>query len=618
MVGPTIDKAGTLSGIRPIDQAFAEFIRNLELQHPDIMANLAAILSNSLGQQNTCVAIARLDQSNLKQLGVASQDDLRKKLQQANTVVINGAESSNSAPIIFENDNLYLQRYYFYEVQLAALIRQRCSRQIDLDHEQLKPILKQLFSAPPSNTDIDWQQIAVCIAAGKYFSMITGGPGTGKTTTVARLLGLISTIPSAKQHKLTIKLVAPTGKAAARLSESLANARRILPQQFHAALDVECGTIHRLLGTIPNSISFRHHLHNPLHLDLLVVDEASMVDLPLMYKLISAVPEHGRIVLLGDPKQLSSVEAGSVLSDMCKAAQGQSSLSAYSTALAKQVEALTGFSLPVIPGGRDDSIADCLVVLQESHRFSQKSDIGKLARLVIEDELDGVITTLMAAEFADVSWHSDTRPGHLIDQVVPRYEKYFTQVKQGELSTAFEALQGQQILCAQRSGSWGVAAINLAIEVELGKGGIIDLSSKDYSGRPIMLTENDHSLSLYNGDIGILMPDPVMPELKKAWFSMPDGTFKGVLISRLPAFETVYAMTIHKSQGSEFGHAFLCLPDTAVGNSQRGLSKELFYTALTRARHKFTLYSPRSSLIQCLTTQCRRSSGLAVRLSPME
>ena len=620
--------------IRSLDLAFAEFIAEQEAAHVESVslnvALLAAHLSQRLGEQDSCIKLCELKQVFQGIHRFPDVATLKKMLLQASSVAcIEQDDEATSRPLVLLNEHLYLQRYWQYEKNLAAIIREKSSIILKIDYNVARDLVDVLFpdngNYVGSSKIYDWQKIAVSASANKLFSMITGGPGTGKTTTVTRLMALLNGLAVAKNERCLIKLVAPTGKAAARLSESILGARKKLPAQLQQALPSKCSTIHRLLGAKPFSPYFKHDANNPLDLDVLVLDEASMVDLPLMAKLFAAVPLHARVVLLGDQDQLASVEAGSVLSDMCASAMSfeqhhgvtDYSQASYSRAFCEQINRLCDYSLPA---SEDESrgLEDNLVILKKSHRFSDESSIGQLAKAIKLGALKACIELLSDKQAKDISWLSESEPRELIAKLLPAYQEYLAAVNLGDIQAAFACLHVQQVLCAQRSGEWGVLNLNRLIEQELNKQGLVDISHDFYIGRPIMLMQNDHQHNLFNGDVGIVATDPENQQLTKVWFVGADGELRGLLPSRLPPHETLYAMTIHKSQGSEFNHVHLCIGQAENGNIQtRGLSRELLYTGLTRAKINFSLYASQKAVQSCLQQQCKRGSGLSERLLKM-
>jgi exodeoxyribonuclease V alpha subunit len=623
--------------IRPLDKAFALFIAD-GLDEQEIaqylnISMLSAYLSVSLGEQHSCIELTQFKTVFAPIFYFAEQAELMGYLQLCPLIEVVSlpfslAKLSCNKPIVLDGSSVYLQRYWLYEGELASQILLRATKLKRVNEQGTSTLLKQLFS-PSTEHELDWQQVAVCLAARQMISFITGGPGTGKTTTVTKLLALLQGLAREEGKVLSIKLVAPTGKAAARLTESIAAAKLKLPTALQLDLPEQCQTIHRLLGAKPLSPYFKANLLQPLHLDVLVVDEASMVDLPLMSKLFSALPSKAQVILLGDKDQLASVEAGSVLSDICAAVSSDEQslgLKRYSINMQQQLQQ----SLQLKQTNHQSSqitpskIQDNLVMLQKSHRFSANSGIGQLAKHINQGEIQPSITLLKTSTMADVSWIEpqatfaqaiyDEQLHSLVLNLMPIYHDYFRAIKQGDLHLAFACLARQQVLCAQRNGPWGVVQLNSLIQQELNAQGHINTTHDFYSGRPVILTRNDHNLKLFNGDIGIVMADPHNPSLTKVWFNMTDGKLCGFLPNRIPPHDTLYAMTIHKSQGSEFEQVHLCLPLINQQSKGRGLSRELLYTGLTRAKQNFTLYAQQQALQLCLKQQCVRGSGLAKRL----
>ncbi|MDE1514851.1 exodeoxyribonuclease V subunit alpha [Vibrio sp. dsl-7] len=474
---------------------------------------------------------------------------------------------------------------------------------------------------------LNWQKVAAAVALTRRFAVISGGPGTGKTTTVAKLLAALISQSLAQGKVPEIKLIAPTGKAAARLTESMGKAisQLAIEPAIAAAIPSSSSTIHRLLGAIPGSAEFRHHAHNPLHLDLLVLDEASMVDLPLMVKLLEALPKHARLILLGDKDQLASVEAGAVLGDICSfISQG------YSAEQGTQLAALTGFTtLKPAASHAVNPLADCLCMLQKSYRFDARSGIGQLAK-AINSGVPARVNAVWQQQFSDIEHFalSGTHYQQLLHTLVQAYRPYLSLIQSPHLNSAalpastpdmltlakaaLDAFSRCRLLCALREGDFGVAGLNARIERALNAHKLIKSQEEIwYHGRPIMVTRNDHGLGLYNGDIGLCLRDDG-DELRrlKVYFELPDGSIKAVLPSRVPQHETAYAMTIHKSQGSEFDLTLLILPP----EHSPILTRELVYTGVTRAKQQLKLYCEPSVLQRAIKLSTQRASGLVVRL----
>ncbi len=487
--------------------------------------------------------------------------------------------------------------------------------------------LKELDDLVPLSACVNWQKVAAAVALTRRFAVISGGPGTGKTTTVTKLLAaLISqSLQDERSTAPTIKLVAPTGKAAARLTESIGKAIEQLPvdPQLTSAIPTDASTIHRLLGAIPNSAEFRHNKTNPLHLDILVVDEASMVDLPMMYKLIEALPENARLILLGDKDQLASVEAGAVLGDICSF----NSLG-YSAQQANLVAKLTGFqSLTHLAKGQP-SVADSLCMLRKSYRFDARSGIGQLA-LAVNAGSAKQVDWVWQKGFEDISKYpiDSAHYNQLIQTLVSEYRVYLERINAKQMnadngSPETSAQQAQaalqefarcRLLCAIREGDFGVTGLNQRIERALNARKLIKTQDELwYHGRPVMVSRNDHGLGLYNGDIGLCMWDETEQESRlKVFFELPDGSVKAVLPSRVPEHETAYAMTIHKSQGSEFDHTVMVVPPDFTPI----LTKELIYTGITRAKTKLSLYGEDQVIKRGIKVRTERASGLVYRLS---
>ncbi len=493
---------------------------------------------------------------------------------------------------------LYLQRYWRYERELATDLAARATGAVGgLDRDRLAAGLRDLFPPQPG-IDPDWQQLAAAQAVLRGFCVISGGPGTGKTSTVVRILALLRQQPGGALLK--IGLAAPTGKAAARMQESIraAKQRLRLTPELIAAIPDAARTLHRLLGWRPAGPGFRHDRDNPLPLDLLIVDEASMVDLALMARLLRALGPDTRLILLGDRDQLASVEAGAVLGDICGPVPG------FSPPFAGQLAALTGAEVPAAKG-RPPPLADCLAVLRHSYRFGADSGIGRLAQAVNQGRGQAACVLLGASEPADVAW---LEPGlEPAGAALIGYREYLDLLAAGaEPGQVFAAFGRFQVLCALRQGPFGVAGLNQAIELELQRAGLIAPRAGWYPGRPVMVVRNDYNLHLYNGDIGITVADPERPGRLLVCFLSADGAMRRLAPARLPPHETVYAMTVHKSQGSEFDQVLLVLPD----EDNPLLTRELVYTGITRARAGFRLRGPAGLLTLAVGRRLARASGL--------
>ncbi|WP_435952338.1 exodeoxyribonuclease V subunit alpha [Dryocola sp. BD626] len=593
--------------LRALDVQFALMIASDE--RPALML-AAALLSHDAGEGHVCLPLARLKPEHLfagRQVELVEQlfaaagavADWRGELLISDAV----SENEDATPLKLIGDRLYLNRMWQNERSVAEFFGAQ-NRPMPLDEQQLAGVLNHLFEP---TEDIDWQKVAAAVALTRRISVISGGPGTGKTTTVAKLLAAL--VQLSGDALLRIQLAAPTGKAAARLTESLGSALRRLPlsdKQKEALPDDAC-TLHRLLGAQPNSQRLRYHAGNPLHLDVLVVDEASMVDLPMMAKVIDALPAHARVIFLGDRDQLASVEAGAVLGDICHYVTF-----GYSPGRAQELSRLTGYAIPAGEGEQASALRDGLCLLQKSYRFDSQSGIGQLAFAVNASDARRAQATFSQG-FADITkqpLRESEDYAAMIADAVEGYRSYLELTRQQAApEQILEAFGRYQLLCALREGPFGVGGLNERIEQALIHKRLINRpqpsSVRWYSGRPIMISRNDSTLGLFNGDIGIALE---RGEGLRVWFAMPDGSVKSVQPSRLPGHDTAFAMTVHKSQGSEFDHAALVLPNqfTPV------VTRELVYTAITRARKRLSLYADDRVLEKAISTRTERRSGLMV------
>jgi exodeoxyribonuclease V alpha subunit len=642
--------------IRALDLALGRFLHELAPEASPLVQLAAVLTSHQLGRGHICVDLDNLllaPDSALSlppdgEFGEALPDRPEELLQglgrnhwlQALTRSALVSDGDPPAPLVLEADTtrLYLYRQWRYELDVAQRISTRL-QPVDVNAARLQQYLTQLFD--PVTEGLDWQQLACALMAGNRFGIITGGPGTGKTTTVVRLLALLQSLARAEGRLLRIRLAAPTGKAAARLTESISGAIGRLPPALQQDIPQEVTTLHRLLGARPNTRRFVHTEDNLLHADLVVVDEASMIDLEMMHHLLAALPTRARLILLGDKDQLASVEAGSVLGDLCEGAdQG-----GYSAATLQCLQQRTGLDLADwqarYGSASQQPLAQSIAMLRHSHRFGADSGIGALARAVNSGSVQAVQQALTAG-FADLAL---VRLGHDRDQALERlvleggpqpkaadgasplgYRHYLEQLRALRPQSADERAQDEwadavlngfgcfQLLCALRRGAWGVEGLNRRIAGALQRAGLIEQSEGWYEGRPVLVTRNDYSLGLMNGDIGITLRrrNADGSSALRVVFPLADGRLKWVLPSRLQAVETVYAMTVHKSQGSEFAHTALLLPPTA----NPVLTRELVYTGITRASRWFSLLLSRSErLDEAVRTRVRRASGLRERLT---
>ena len=652
--------------LRALDKAFVGFLYELDPRGDSLVLMAAALTSHQLGHGHVCLDLFETLKEPDFALSLPPEGDSQSgvillpsqvlvaldgahwcKTLAASRLVALAADHSEEAgqrPLVLSGKRLYLRRYWAYERRIDNALRQRLAQQ-EATPDDLSRRLTELFGAAKPSGPIDWQKLACALATRGAFSIITGGPGTGKTTTVVRLLALLQA-PAVEQRKpLRIRLAAPTGKAAARLTESISLQVRSLAvaDEVREKIPSDVTTVHRLLGNRPGTRHFRHHAGNRLPLDVLVVDEASMIDLEMMANLLDALPLHARLVLLGDKDQLASVEAGAVLGDLCRDAEA----GWYSPDTRQWLEALSGEDLAGsgLQEDREHShpLAQQVVMLRHSRRFGEGSGIGQLARWVNQQQAEEARRLLAARSHADLyclslkgeqdralerlllEGHGDgpqgyrhylsllrtERPPSEASLEDPRWTQWARKVLQ-----AFDQFQ---LLCAVRKGPWGVEGLNQRVTQALFKARLIDSDQQWYEGRPVLMTRNDYGLGLMNGDIGIALRLPEQEgaepgrRVLRVAFPRNDGQggVRFVLPSRLNDVETVYAMTVHKSQGSEFTHTALILPDAL----NPVLTKELIYTGITRAKDWFSLIEPRSGVFEeAVRRKVKRLSGLMLEL----
>ena len=619
------EQATALGALRALDVQFARMVAG---EDPAMML-AAACLSAEAGRGHVCLRLSELQPDTLfegrfpalaRGLWLAAgEPDVAMwlaVLEQHPAI----SDGSQPTPLVLQQQRLYLQRMWQDEGQVAAffindksnplLAMDEQNNHLAVDEPRLRAVLDSLFG-PAKTGEVNWQKVAAAVAVTRRISIISGGPGTGKTTTVARLLAALVQLQS--DRRLRIQLAAPTGKAAARLTESLGQASQQLDltEEERAQFPDEASTLHRLLGAQPNSQRMRYHQGNPLHLDVLVVDEASMVDLPMMARLIAALPEQARVVFLGDRDQLASVEAGAVLGDICRFAE-----QGYSPARAAQLERLTGCQVEGVELEHPASVRDSLCLLRKSYRFDANSGIGILAAAVNAGDSPSA-RRILSRDLADVGSFPLNETDDfkaLLEACVAGYRPYLEAVAaNAQPANILKAFSHFQVLCALREGPFGLSGLNERIEQSLQRSGLIrrpvSLGGLWYAGRPVMISRNDSALGLFNGDIGIALRNE-LGELR-VYFQLPDGQIKSVQPSRLPVHDTAYAMTVHKSQGSEFDHTLLVLPNHFLPV----LTRELVYTAITRAKRQLSLYSSEKVLGLAIRTPTQRRSGLVERLT---
>lgn len=600
-----------------MDIRFAEFISRLNGDDDEDIFLSAALVSSITGGGDICMDLDRYAQ----RVWVTPTETREPILCPALPAWLEKLTSSavvgrpgEYRPLILDGQNrLYLYRYWEYQQKLAESIRRKTTNKIaGVNRTVLRDGLKRLFKS--TTPHLDWQQIAAMAAVLNRFSVISGGPGTGKTYLVSKILALL--LEQDGGSGLRIYLTAPTGKAAMKLSETIKTAKQSIPcpDAILDAIPIEAATIHRLLKTIPHSPYFYFCEENPLPADVVVVDEASMIDLALMSKLFQAIPAHARVILVGDRDQLASVEPGSVLGDICDRHHSND----YSENFCEQVNELMGVSLsaPDIRILPEEGLHDSIVTLHKNFRFSDTGGIGGFSCAVKSGSVEDAAALLAQTDEPGILWEDASSAGALqmiLESVI--IKEYSSYLETADPVAALEKFNDFKMLCVLNRGPFGIQAVNHLTEQILSRHGFINADHRPhrpwYRGRPVIITRNDYRLGLYNGDIGITLTDPKDNDnTLYVFFPGLHGETKRFIPQQLPEHETVYAMTVHKSQGSEFEKILLILPDTDVAV----LTRELIYTAVTRAREQVVICGGKPILQAAISRRIDRTSGLGEAL----
>jgi exodeoxyribonuclease V alpha subunit len=640
--------------LRPLDHAFAAFVAARAGAGDDIdalVAMTAALAAHTEGLGNTCVELGDwtgIDFAGAPRIGGAGDEtetgsdallQLPSNAQAwaarllTTAVVQCETAAPGTAPLVLSGTTLYLRRYWQYEADVAASIRERVLQPFEIDEKSCRRWLDRLFGGAASAQEPDWQRVACAVALRRRFAVVTGGPGTGKTYTVARLLALLFAMtPSGAEPR--VMLAAPTGKAAARLSASVRKALAGLDVELRGNLRAReladrigpATTLHKLLGARPDTSRLARDKANPLDVDIVVVDEASMIHLGMMAALLNALPANARLVLLGDRNQLASVEAGAVLGELCRDA----SATCYDPATREFIEKATGIALRAEMQGNPTAVHQQIVTLTKSRRYD--GDIGEFALAINDVEGNGENAAKRAADAVDAwprqpdapaHWIADAGPPQAVELAcrgrgdAPGYAVYLREMAQGVregrhedwVRSVLAGFERFRVLCALRESDWGVAGLNAAIERKLREEHGLRVEGEWYEGRPVLVTRNDAELAVSNGDVGVALLDAAGRTMR-VYFS--DGnTVRSVLCSRLAYVETAYAMTVHKSQGSEFEHVALVLPP----ETNPVVTRELVYTGVTRASLRLTLISANHAVFyEAIQRPTRRTSALSRRL----
>ncbi|MEO6172821.1 MAG: exodeoxyribonuclease V subunit alpha [Arenimonas sp.] len=558
--------------IRDVDHALAMSLLRLDPQTSSLVAIAAALASKAHSLGHSCLPLDKLSEL-LREASNSPVSDLPTTIEFIDALQSSrwlARDSAHNAILVLEENTIALKRYRDYEERLARALSVRLEVVAEPISSSVNNFHAQLFSDDLQSA----QALAAMRACESRFFLLTGGPGTGKTATIGRLLQLLKYQANEKNESLRIALAAPTGKAATRLTESLQLALKRLPAALLMKTEHdEAKTLHRLLGSKPNSVQFQHNASQPLPLDVLMVDEASMIDLPLMCKLLEALPLKARLILVGDPDQLPSVETGNVLRACCDAIVLRSDNTQHR------------------------------VHLDRVYRQTADSDIVSAAQDVLSGEGEHFIQGLKQNSYRGLHWRDCSGPALekiIQQQAVTHYQK----IQQcGSLEQALLLSKHFRVLCAARETSAGSIAINRFISERLHK----KADAIFYAGRLCLVTENTVREQLFNGDIGLCWPDA--HGIMRIWVDTANG-LRAWHPANFPAHEDAFAITVHKAQGSEFEKVLLVLPEAG----HRVLSRELLYTGLTRARREIDVCSSQASLLAAITRQNLRWGRRARRL----
>jgi len=546
----------------------------------------------------------------------------------ASPLMINGATAPGTRPLRLVETTVYLERYWREEETVREQLQtRRAAEPLLVDRDRLRAGLGRIFVKDQLDPDEpDRQRIAAAVAVLGRVTVLAGGPGTGKTTTVAKLLALLTDQPG----PCRIALAAPTGKAAARLAEAVAEATAQLPAEDAARIgQLSAATLHRLLGSLPGERGrFRHHAGHHLPYEVIVVDEMSMVSLPMMARLLEAVRPDARLVLVGDPDQLTSVEAGAVMADITAAATRSAPLAATQTGEDAESGQQNPHLLHTRPGqapyadlaaltddGRGLPLPDDITggVVRLTHTWRFGGAIGDLATAIRQGD-DEQVVAIVTDGHDDVRFveTTDTLTADQVplvrDLVRDTAQRLARAAGRGDIPEALDALDTHRLLCGHRTGPYGVSRWTHEVEHWLDAVGVRSHGSRSpwYPGRPLLITSNDYDLNLFNGDTGVVVDTA---DGLRAVFPRGSGWVSHAP-ARLEQVQTVHAMTVHRGQGSQFTHVSFLLPpeDSPL------LTRELLYTAVTRATTTVTVVGSLAAIRRAVLRPANRASGLRTRL----
>lgn len=677
-------KSGFISNL---GVTFAKFISTFESTRPCVLL-CCALVAELESRGHTCLDLEELTGNPCEKFALKNEHwaQLCKEVRDLPTTVegwvkeltccpqvfvVGLSGKHEGQPLVLHGTRIYLRKHWQDETRIARAVHARVTTRREVDEKRVAAFLNRLFDVSPDGK-VDWQKVACAIAVRSKFSIITGGPGTGKTYSVASLLALLLGLAE-NQDKLKVAMAAPAGKAAARLQESIDKALLMVAPKVMPEVDMEAfrarmtkpQTLHSLIGLNPDTRTVRKKASRPLDVDVLIVDEASMAHLEMMALILDALPPQAILIVLGDKDQLSSVEAGSVLGDLCFGADECH----YTQETADYILATTEQRIPTEFIGMGSPLAQQVVMLRKSRRF--KGSIGALAMAVNAGDGAAAAALMRActkrtlfAPTANKGGDSrqmtlDLAPGiqvmdyfALLDDSQPKdeteraewlnaihwferndqedvitlamdgrtgapasYDAYFAALGDKKCtaenfdekaSKVLQAFDGFRVLCAVRNGKWGVTGLNAAIEAEARKRRLLKASGQWYDGRPVIVTRTDRTLGISNGDVGVCLSDPRRDNSMRVFFPHGEGV-RSISAARLSHVETAFAMTVHKVQGSEFEHVALVLPD----HSNPIVAREMVYTGITRAKTHLSLLTPNPGLVaKAIEKTTDRTSGL--------
>ncbi|WP_218352804.1 exodeoxyribonuclease V subunit alpha [Alteromonas lipotrueiana] len=604
------DTLASLDGIEAIDYWFAgQFTAQENAQYKDWFMLLIG-LSALVRQGHTCADLQQLAGQKLfddaeQELSGWQYPNLDRLLQVATEGV---AQPLTGDALVLVANRLYTRRYWQFEQDVAGVLAPKiASRPLtDTQRQVIGALWPVLFDTQKSETQ-DWQQVATASALRQRFTIISGGPGTGKTYTVTRLLLALQSMAAGQAR---IVLAAPTGKAAQRMNESIAASLQQLEGKLDetlvATIPTNAVTLHRLLGINRFGIDTRSHQRNLLQCDVLIVDEASMIDMALMARLVRALPDTASLILVGDADQLPAVESGNVL----EALTGQQLFTGVSSDLAEHLTNTCGH-LPALEVTQQSR--DYVQKLQISRRFAgQLAKVASAIRVANGDQAWQCIGVSTPDEGPRI--YTNEQVLHIDEAIFePQFDRFARDCFKTQLDLsltpqqALTAMNRCRWLTPLRRGPFGVDTLNQRIEkaLKIYRG---STQHMHYAGRPVMVVENNYAQQLFNGDVGVIWPDE--NQQLKAWFASDTG-IRSISLTRLPAVETVFAMTVHKSQGSEFEQVVMLLPEATSAQIASLCSRELLYTGITRAKKGCTLIGNETRFKAMVARRQQRFSGLA-------